>query len=396
MNVLFDIISAQASYYNGASEYTRKLFNTFRDRISKTPNMNLFTIYDSRFPILFNEMTISELEKDKRIGVIDIAKFKSVQEVVNKYKIDILYICLAQRWNNYDLSGINCKVFCTIHDLWNFECEQNNIVEYVNISNSWFLFKQKMKRWFHSAGIIDDRFRNLLNFLKNTNQLTVVSVSEYTKASIMNIVGIKESDILVSWSPLKESKMNDEIENPVLKELIRAKKRFYLIVSANRLMKNANKTLKAFHRYAQITNDDSVIVTVGLQKRIIEEQVPLPFISGSDLENAYANCYALIYGSLFEGFGYPPVEAMKFSKPVLASNVCSIREVLGDAPIYFSPFYDTDIFHSLFQLNETNYEKYCKKSKDRSLYIESKQKADLLSLVERVLKSKGNCENVPA
>lgn len=384
MNILFDIISAQAEHYNGAAEYTRTLFLAVREQSKRQP-VNLHVIYDSRIPVLFNEMTFSELEKDKNLIIVDVAKYKRIQDIIVEFKIDELFICLAQRWNRYNLEGISCEVFCTIHDLWHFECEQNKIWEYLNITNTMLLFKQKLRHWIHPKGTAKNRYNELLNFLNNTKNLTIVSVSEYTKASIMFNLGIQDKKILVSWSPSKKTEQNQSTENSILRDLINTKKKYYLIVSADRPMKNAKKVLRAFHQYCQITKNKSVIVTVGLQKQVIEEQVPLPFISESDLENAYKHCYALIYGSLFEGFGYPPVEAMKYSKPVFASNVCSIREVLGDAPIYFSPFYDTDIYHSFFKLNDTNYDRYCQKSHDRATYIENKQKSDLESLVERIV-----------
>src|SRR5207244_2577183 len=46
---------------------------------------------------------------------------------------------------------------------------------------------------------------------------------------------------------------------------------------------------------------------------------------------------ALVYPSLFEGFGLPPVEAMAAGTPVLASNVTSLPEVLGDAALLVDP-----------------------------------------------------------
>jgi glycosyltransferase involved in cell wall biosynthesis len=46
---------------------------------------------------------------------------------------------------------------------------------------------------------------------------------------------------------------------------------------------------------------------------------------------------ALAYPSLFEGFGLPPLEAMALGTPVVASNVSSMPEVLGDAALLVDP-----------------------------------------------------------
>ena len=45
----------------------------------------------------------------------------------------------------------------------------------------------------------------------------------------------------------------------------------------------------------------------------------LGYQSQNDLERLYAGAYALIYPTLNEGFGYPPLEAMKYSVPVVSS-----------------------------------------------------------------------------
>lgn len=61
--------------------------------------------------------------------------------------------------------------------------------------------------------------------------------------------------------------------------------------------------------------------------------------SGDDvfLANLYKYASVLVYPSLYEGFGIPPLEAMHYGCPVLTSNSSSLPEVVGDAGIYFNP-----------------------------------------------------------
>jgi glycosyltransferase involved in cell wall biosynthesis len=61
------------------------------------------------------------------------------------------------------------------------------------------------------------------------------------------------------------------------------------------------------------------------------------FVSGEDLAALYQSCQALVFPSLYEGFGMPVVEAMAFGKPVLCSNLTSLPEVVGDAALLFDP-----------------------------------------------------------
>ncbi len=56
-----------------------------------------------------------------------------------------------------------------------------------------------------------------------------------------------------------------------------------------------------------------------------------------ELVELYRSAAALVYPSLYEGFGIPCVEAMACGCPVAASDVASIPEVCGDAAVYFDP-----------------------------------------------------------
>lgn len=62
-------------------------------------------------------------------------------------------------------------------------------------------------------------------------------------------------------------------------------------------------------------------------------------ISGDDslLSAAYKNAVALVYPSLYEGFGIPPLEAMSLNCPVICANTSSIPEVVRDSGLYFDP-----------------------------------------------------------
>jgi glycosyltransferase involved in cell wall biosynthesis len=61
------------------------------------------------------------------------------------------------------------------------------------------------------------------------------------------------------------------------------------------------------------------------------------YLSEAELAALLSGCRALIFPSLYEGFGMPVIEAMAAGKPVLCSTVASLPEVAGDAALFFDP-----------------------------------------------------------
>ncbi len=73
-------------------------------------------------------------------------------------------------------------------------------------------------------------------------------------------------------------------------------------------------------------------------------------VSAEELKGYYAQAEALIFPSLYEGFGLPPLEAMACGCPVAASNAASIPEVCSNAALYFDPYSPADIAEKTLRL----------------------------------------------
>ena len=67
----------------------------------------------------------------------------------------------------------------------------------------------------------------------------------------------------------------------------------------------------------------------------------------ADLVDLYRTTAAVVYASLYEGFGMPCLEAMACGAPVAASNVASLPEVCGDAAVYLDPTSVESIAHAI-------------------------------------------------
>ena len=86
----------------------------------------------------------------------------------------------------------------------------------------------------------------------------------------------------------------------------------------------------------------------GLEKMILCEE----HVNTTRMYELYKNAYCLLYTSSYEGFGLPPIEAMSARCPVIASNISSIPEVVGDAGILIDPFNYDDISRAILLLEK--------------------------------------------
>lgn len=345
MRVLFDLVTV--SRVTGAGEFVRRVAHGLMEEAGST---DIVFAYDSRRISHAYPDLEPELLESRGYEVVDVAE-KNIAEIADRHAADIFFIGCAQFWTRVQgIEDVRCRVVCVIHDLAAEE-KSSSFVElwaYLWEGKARFLY-----HWLLNSLRIKDSLsiQPLVNLSHRNNQVQFIAVSEYTRTSLHYHYGIPKEKISVVYSPERLFAGSGNIENAELRNLVESGKRFYLIVNAGKRMKNAGQAIRAFKRFAAERND-ICLVTVGSVPKAFEGHVTLPFLCESDLEQAYANCYALVYPSLFEGFGYPPMEAMKYSKPVLCSNVCSMPEILESAPLYFSPFYTTDIYRSLELLDD--------------------------------------------
>lgn len=75
-------------------------------------------------------------------------------------------------------------------------------------------------------------------------------------------------------------------------------------------------------------------------------------VSEQALHELYRTASALVFPSLYEGFGLPPLEAMASGCPVAASNAGSIPEVVGEAGVLFDPYDPHDIARGVLEALE--------------------------------------------
>ena len=114
--------------------------------------------------------------------------------------------------------------------------------------------------------------------------------------------------------------------------------------------KNLQVALKAFLQLPPAMRRQYPLVLVGMtgwHASALEAQMApllrsgevrqLGYVSRADLATIMAGAVALVYPSIYEGFGLPPLESMACGVPVIASNVSSLPEVVGDTGLLIDP-----------------------------------------------------------
>ena len=389
MNILFDQTMAQATFYTGAAEYAQSVFMQMLSAMKAFPNVRLYSLYSSAHPFRYETFRPDRLKENDRIVSVDYHG-KTLKQVIKENKIDLLFVTCAQWFCVLplgDLNSLGCKVVVVIHDLCDEELQSSKI-EYTHyMEHPWQLIRNSLGRIKGSMkSVLVKSQKDLMHKLIEENDTDIITVSDYSKNSIEYFYPSYSEKIHVYYSPMKvcpEGK--SEIDNETLRNIIREGKKYFLLLSANRITKNGERMLNAFRRYVENTGYDALIVTTGYQKSLFKQHVALPYLSSSDVDNAFRHCHALLYPSLFEGFGYPPVEAMRFDKPVLSSNVCSMPEILEDAPIYFSPIYESSMYRALQQFTASDYSTLQKQVREQYKKIAERQQTDLQQLAIKLL-----------
>lgn len=179
--------------------------------------------------------------------------------------------------------------------------------------------------------------------------------SETTKHDAIQLCGLDGKKIFVNYPGVQFPKATiSEIKNTL--SLFELKKPFILTVGKIEPRKNLKRLIEAF---THINNEKIDLVVVGHQgwdTEISKKQSEsanikfLNFITDSELSALYSSCLFFIYPSLYEGFGYPVVEAMKSGAAVATSNNSSLKEIGSTSAFLFDPQSTEDIEKSILRL----------------------------------------------
>lgn len=166
----------------------------------------------------------------------------------------------------------------------------------------------------------------------------VLAVSEHTKRDIVEHVGAPDEKVRVVHNALPPGWENG---NAPLPEALRklGDTPYFLYVGNHKRHKNLQLLLDAFADLLKKASDVRLVMTGERESlenvlqflKLGEEVVFLGQMPREALPSVYRSALALVFPSHYEGFGYPPLEAMACGAPPIVSDAAALPEVVGDA-----------------------------------------------------------------
>jgi len=169
----------------------------------------------------------------------------------------------------------------------------------------------------------------------------VFAVSHTTKNDLQEMFGFDESRIKVIYNGIAEIFYQQEPQPSVFDfpyllytGNLKPHKNLLVLIEAFSLIKDRFPDFRLV--LAGVLPDRSfmqALIHLGIADRVVTKG----YLAQQDLVRFIDGAEFFVFPSLYEGFGFPPLEAMARKKAVISSPGGSLKEILGDNALYFSP-----------------------------------------------------------
>lgn len=332
MKIGIDVRVLMDNYYSGVSIFTLNLLNnllkidksntyhffcnSFRRKNINLPNKNIVqTFYPNKIFNYLMQKYLAWPKLDKVLGDPDIFYSPHI---------------------NFSSISKSTKKIMTIHDL--------SFLRYPDFFNA-------RKNFWHKAINIS---KNIKNFDK------IIAVSENTKNDIVELLGVDEQKIEVVYPGISCDLLSEnDFSSDFLSKNYNIDRSYILYLGTIEPRKNIVNLIKAYNLLRD-SGFEILLVLVGSwgwkTKDIRMEWESskykndirfIGYIPENEKKPFYSGASLFVYPSFYEGFGFPPLEAMYFSIPVIAGNTSSLPEVLNDSALLINPDDFKDLFEAM-------------------------------------------------
>ncbi|RNI15808.1 glycosyltransferase family 1 protein [Methanohalophilus sp. RSK] len=323
MKVLYDHQTFTNQNYGGISRYFCELFNEFNNI------KDIDTLYSIRFS---NNHYLTTSTSVPHYNFIPYFEFRGKKLLINLLN------------KQYSIKKLQDDDFDVFHPTYYDPYFLKYIGDKPYVLTVYDMIHEKYPKIFSER---DNTAANKKNLIKNASK--IIAISENTKKDIIDIYGVSEHKIKVVYLA-SSLRLSNPLNAYDLCNIYGINKPYILYVGSRSKYKNF-KIL--FNSYVNNFSGEFDLICFGGGKfnsnelESINSNITCNIIQlhGSDdlLASLYKHAFCFVYPSIYEGFGIPPLEAMSVGCPVIASNVSSIPEVVGDAAILFNPHSEDEL-----------------------------------------------------
>ncbi|WP_456460270.1 glycosyltransferase family 4 protein [Reichenbachiella sp.] len=182
---------------------------------------------------------------------------------------------------------------------------------------------------------------------------TIVTISDFSRNEILDLVSVKPRKLVVARCGTDSEELMQLAKYKTEKQFLLNNK-YILYVGNVKPHKNLYRALLAFQKVRLenknlkfcivgrkdgfLTGDKEIYELLESDENLKRAVVFTGYVSDLELVSYYKYAQALLFPSLYEGFGLPPLEAMALECPVITSNGSSMPEVCGEAATYCDPY----------------------------------------------------------
>lgn len=187
------------------------------------------------------------------------------------------------------------------------------------------LLSRKRKLWHQLLG--------QRRLVANAKQL--ITVSKTTQQDVEKSFGVSSRRITTIWSGAPQPIELQSVPN--------LPERYVLALGTLEPRKNSQTLLQAMQTVREQDPDLQLVMVGDRGWQSISGEHYIGYRNEAEKWYLLEHAQALVYPSLYEGFGFPPLEAFQVGTPVIASFTGALPEICGDAALYVNPYSSSDL-----------------------------------------------------
>jgi glycosyltransferase involved in cell wall biosynthesis len=273
-----------------------------------------YQVYKSRLPVDVPDLLPTKTIRSYRASLSTPARVAAMSRAV---------ISPGRIWKEMEIGSLDCVHFPASQAVPRLPKGLPTIISIADIQHETFP---------QHFGFAERRFLHTTYGFAVRHSDLIITISEYSKGIIVQRYCIDPDRVRVIYLG---------VESPAEVTAISERKPFLLYPANYWPHKNHERLLSAFRLLREERPELTLLLTGTRQspgRSLPAGVTALGRVSRVELEDLFRTAACLVFPSLHEGLGLPPLEAMAHGCPVAASNVTAIPEICGEAAVLFDPY----------------------------------------------------------